>query len=129
MVDPTPHTFDEAQLQIYTLMHRDSYPRFLNSQMYKKLLEESQSSWTLGNLINYKTNTGQIKVVSHDPFNAVLSDHVFRIQNVVLWWSGKYLEWRIFCSSNQSAEWYCWLFLKYSVIEQHWNANKVFFLR
>lgn len=44
MVDPTPHTFDEAQLQIYTLMHRDSYPRFLNSQMYKKLLEESQLS-------------------------------------------------------------------------------------
>lgn len=28
MVEPTPHTFDEAQLQIYTLMHRDSYPRY-----------------------------------------------------------------------------------------------------
>ncbi|XP_078317766.1 regulator of G-protein signaling rgs-2-like isoform X2 [Crassostrea virginica] len=41
MVDPTPHTFDEAQLQIYTLMHRDSYPRFLNSQIYKKLLQQS----------------------------------------------------------------------------------------
>lgn len=27
MVEPTPNTFDEAQLQIYTLMHRDSYPR------------------------------------------------------------------------------------------------------
>lgn len=27
MVEPTPYTFDEAQLQIYTLMHRDSYPR------------------------------------------------------------------------------------------------------
>ncbi len=39
MVDPTPHTFDEAQLQIYTLMHRDSYPRFLNSQMYKRLVQ------------------------------------------------------------------------------------------
>lgn len=39
MVDPTPHTFDEAQLQIYTLMHRDSYPRFLNSQIYKRLLQ------------------------------------------------------------------------------------------
>lgn len=43
MVDPTPHTFDEAQLQIFTLMHRDSYPRFLNSQIYKKLLQ--QCSW------------------------------------------------------------------------------------
>ncbi|XP_022244362.1 regulator of G-protein signaling 20-like [Limulus polyphemus] len=37
MVEPTPHTFDEAQLQIYTLMHRDSYPRFVNSLMYRKL--------------------------------------------------------------------------------------------
>lgn len=40
MVEPTPHTFDEAQLQIWTLMHRDSYPRFLNSQMYKRLLQQ-----------------------------------------------------------------------------------------
>ncbi|XP_076330810.1 uncharacterized protein LOC143236435 [Tachypleus tridentatus] len=39
MVEPTPHTFDEAQLQIYTLMHRDSYPRFVNSQMYRKLAQ------------------------------------------------------------------------------------------
>lgn len=35
---PTIHTFDEAQTQIYTLMQRDSYPRFLNSDKYKKLL-------------------------------------------------------------------------------------------
>ncbi|XP_049963833.1 regulator of G-protein signaling 17 [Schistocerca serialis cubense] len=39
MVDPTPHTFDEAQLQIYTLMHRDSYPRFVNSTQFKKLAQ------------------------------------------------------------------------------------------
>jgi len=38
MVNPSSHTFDEAQIQIYTLMQRDSYPRFLNSQMYKRLL-------------------------------------------------------------------------------------------
>lgn len=37
MMEPSSHTFDEAQLQIYTLMHRDSYPRFVNSKMYKKL--------------------------------------------------------------------------------------------
>ncbi|KAI8431896.1 hypothetical protein MSG28_004450 [Choristoneura fumiferana] len=37
MVEPTPHTFDDAQLQIYTLMHRDSYPRFVNSPLYKTL--------------------------------------------------------------------------------------------
>ncbi|CAD5111865.1 DgyrCDS1131 [Dimorphilus gyrociliatus] len=44
MVDPSPNTFDEAQLQIYTLMHRDSYPRFLNSTMYKKMREERRTS-------------------------------------------------------------------------------------
>ncbi|UJR31649.1 hypothetical protein I4U23_019130 [Adineta vaga] len=38
MVEPSPHTFDEAQLQIYTLMHRDSYPRFINSQIYRRIL-------------------------------------------------------------------------------------------
>ncbi|XP_046661980.1 regulator of G-protein signaling 20 isoform X2 [Homalodisca vitripennis] len=39
MVAPTPHTFDEAQLQIYTLMHRDSYPRFINSALFKQLAQ------------------------------------------------------------------------------------------
>lgn len=38
MIAPSQHTFDEAQLQIYTLMHRDSYPRFVNSTTYKDLL-------------------------------------------------------------------------------------------
>lgn len=38
MIAPSQHTFDEAQLQIYTLMHRDSYPRFVNSPTYKNLL-------------------------------------------------------------------------------------------
>ncbi|XP_029974682.1 regulator of G-protein signaling 17-like isoform X2 [Salarias fasciatus] len=38
MQDPTPHTFEDAQLQIYTLMHRDSYPRFLSSSIYKALV-------------------------------------------------------------------------------------------
>ncbi|XP_005362306.1 regulator of G-protein signaling 20 isoform X1 [Microtus ochrogaster] len=39
MVDPSQHIFDDAQLQIYTLMHRDSYPRFMNSTVYKDLLK------------------------------------------------------------------------------------------
>ncbi|XP_077412791.1 regulator of G-protein signaling 20 isoform X1 [Vanacampus margaritifer] len=38
MQEPTLHTFDDAQLQIYTLMQRDSYPRYMNSQAYKNLL-------------------------------------------------------------------------------------------
>ncbi|CAJ1084389.1 regulator of G-protein signaling 17-like isoform X4 [Xyrichtys novacula] len=41
MQDPSPHTFEDAQLQIYTLMHRDSYPRFLSSNIYKSLLHGS----------------------------------------------------------------------------------------
>ncbi|XP_066537402.1 regulator of G-protein signaling 20 isoform X2 [Hoplias malabaricus] len=39
MMEPTSHTFDDAQLQIYTLMQRDSYPRFMNSPVYKNLLK------------------------------------------------------------------------------------------
>ncbi|XP_062849157.1 regulator of G-protein signaling 20 isoform X2 [Trichomycterus rosablanca] len=39
MLEPTSHTFDDAQLQIYTLMQRDSYPRFMNSYVYKNLLK------------------------------------------------------------------------------------------
>lgn len=38
MVHPSAHTFDEAQNQIYTLMQRDSYPRFVASALYKKIL-------------------------------------------------------------------------------------------
>ncbi|XP_077019312.1 regulator of G-protein signaling 20 [Tamandua tetradactyla] len=38
MLEPSQHIFDDAQLQIYTLMHRDSYPRFMNSALYKDLL-------------------------------------------------------------------------------------------
>ncbi|TGZ59891.1 hypothetical protein CRM22_008821 [Opisthorchis felineus] len=41
MIEPTPHTFDEAQMQVYTLMHRDSYLRFLNSRIYKDLLHRA----------------------------------------------------------------------------------------
>ncbi|XP_059419574.1 regulator of G-protein signaling 20-like isoform X1 [Carassius carassius] len=39
MLEPTSHTFDDAQLQIYTLMQRDSYPRFMNSPVYKNLIK------------------------------------------------------------------------------------------
>ncbi|XP_049709727.1 regulator of G-protein signaling 20 [Elephas maximus indicus] len=39
MLEPSQHIFDDAQLQIYTLMHRDSYPRFMNSTVYKDLLQ------------------------------------------------------------------------------------------
>ncbi|XP_034744692.1 regulator of G-protein signaling 20 isoform X2 [Etheostoma cragini] len=38
MQEPNLHTFEDAQLQIYTLMQRDSYPRYMNSADYKNLL-------------------------------------------------------------------------------------------
>ncbi|XP_033126452.1 regulator of G-protein signaling rgs-2-like isoform X2 [Anneissia japonica] len=44
MVDPTVYTFDEAQQQIYTLMQRDSFPRFINSKLFKTLLLKSQEA-------------------------------------------------------------------------------------
>ncbi|XP_018027375.1 regulator of G-protein signaling 20-like isoform X2 [Hyalella azteca] len=45
---PTPHTFDEAQSQIYTLMHRDSYPRFINSSSYKELAQLTSNCSSAG---------------------------------------------------------------------------------
>lgn len=39
MLEPTSHTFDDAQQQIYTLMQRDSYPRYMNSTAYTDLLK------------------------------------------------------------------------------------------
>ncbi|CAI4233324.1 unnamed protein product [Auanema sp. JU1783] len=38
MQRPSASTFDEAQNQIFTLMQRDSYPRFLASPMYKNMV-------------------------------------------------------------------------------------------
>eukprot|EP00066_Takifugu_rubripes_P028152 XP_011617418.1 PREDICTED: regulator of G-protein signaling 19 isoform X1 [Takifugu rubripes] len=44
MQDPTVQAFEDAQLQIYTLMHRDSYPRFLSSNIYKSLAQGSSGT-------------------------------------------------------------------------------------
>jgi len=38
MIHPSAHTFDDAQNQIWTLMQRDSCPRFVASPLYKKIL-------------------------------------------------------------------------------------------
>ncbi|XP_023183373.1 regulator of G-protein signaling 17-like isoform X1 [Xiphophorus maculatus] len=39
LTEPSNMMYEEAQLQIYTLMHRDSFPRFLNSSVYRDLLD------------------------------------------------------------------------------------------
>lgn len=41
---PTLTCFDEAQKIIYTLMEKDSYPRFLKSDIYLNLLNELQAN-------------------------------------------------------------------------------------
>ncbi|XP_036133351.1 regulator of G-protein signaling 1 [Molossus molossus] len=41
---PTPACFDEAQKIIYTLMEKDSYPRFLKSNIYLNLLNDLQAN-------------------------------------------------------------------------------------
>ncbi|CAH6787688.1 regulator of G-protein signaling 1 [Phodopus roborovskii] len=41
---PTPSSFDEAQKVIYTLMEKDSYPRFLKSNIYLNLLNDLQAN-------------------------------------------------------------------------------------
>ncbi|XP_077133979.1 regulator of G-protein signaling 8 isoform X3 [Ranitomeya variabilis] len=44
LVHPTLSCFDLAQLRVRSLMERDSYPRFLRSQIYNDLLSQTQKS-------------------------------------------------------------------------------------
>lgn len=45
---PTMQCFDEAQKIVYGLMERDSYPRFLRSDVYRTLLESLAADATKG---------------------------------------------------------------------------------
>ncbi|XP_029285661.1 regulator of G-protein signaling 8-like isoform X2 [Cottoperca gobio] len=45
---PTMHCFDDAQKMVYGLMERDSYPRFLRSDIYRTLLENLAADATKG---------------------------------------------------------------------------------
>ncbi|XP_058251343.1 regulator of G-protein signaling 20 isoform X4 [Hemibagrus wyckioides] len=44
MLNPSSQTFDEAQQQIYTLMQRDSYPRYMNSSVYADLIASLEAA-------------------------------------------------------------------------------------
>ncbi|XP_060779281.1 regulator of G-protein signaling 20 [Neoarius graeffei] len=46
MLNPSSQTFDEAQQQIYTLMQRDSYPRYMNSSVYADLIASLETTKT-----------------------------------------------------------------------------------
>ncbi|MCJ8731732.1 hypothetical protein PDJAM_G00202820 [Pangasius djambal] len=46
MMDPSSQTFDEAQQQIYTLMQRDSYPRYMSSSVYADLIASLETAKT-----------------------------------------------------------------------------------
>uniref|UniRef100_A0A8D2ISE4 Regulator of G protein signaling 21 n=1 Tax=Varanus komodoensis TaxID=61221 RepID=A0A8D2ISE4_VARKO len=41
--EPTLQCFDDAQRLIYSLMAKDSFPRFLRSQVYKDLVNKQQN--------------------------------------------------------------------------------------
>ncbi|XP_062849178.1 regulator of G-protein signaling 20 isoform X2 [Trichomycterus rosablanca] len=46
MMEPSSQTFEEAQMQIYTLMQRDSYPRYMSSSLYADLLTSLETAKT-----------------------------------------------------------------------------------
>ncbi|MEE6496283.1 hypothetical protein FKM82_002283 [Ascaphus truei] len=48
LLDPTPTVFDEAQKMIYILMERDSYPRFLKSDIFLNFAERHQGNSVRG---------------------------------------------------------------------------------
>uniref|UniRef100_A0A3Q3X0P8 Regulator of G-protein signaling 8 n=1 Tax=Mola mola TaxID=94237 RepID=A0A3Q3X0P8_MOLML len=41
--DPSPTSFNEVQAKIYSLMERDSYPRFLRSKMYQDMVNRAHA--------------------------------------------------------------------------------------
>ncbi|CAN9500731.1 unnamed protein product [Ophioblennius macclurei] len=42
LTDPSPTSLNEAQAKIYSLMEKDSYPRFLRSKMYQDIINRAQ---------------------------------------------------------------------------------------
>lgn len=42
LLEPTPHSLNEVQAKVYSLMEKDSYPRFIRSKIYQDLLNRTQ---------------------------------------------------------------------------------------
>lgn len=43
--NPSRETFELAQRKIQALMEKDSYPRFINSELYQHILESVPKVW------------------------------------------------------------------------------------
>ncbi|XP_030647328.1 regulator of G-protein signaling 8 [Chanos chanos] len=43
LLDPSPSSFNEVQARVYSLMEKDSYPRFLRSKIYQDLLNRTHT--------------------------------------------------------------------------------------
>lgn len=41
--DPTPTSLNEVQAKVYSLMEKDSYPRFLRSKMYQDMVNRASA--------------------------------------------------------------------------------------
>ncbi|KAM4640649.1 regulator of G-protein signaling 1 [Discoglossus pictus] len=48
LLEPSPTVFNDAQKMIYVLMERDSYPRFLKSEIFLSLAERYQGNCVRG---------------------------------------------------------------------------------
>lgn len=75
--EPTETCFEEAQKIVYMHMERDSYPRFLKSEMYQKLLKTIQpdNSWPLLNSLHWKwciENTGFVLLIKKNKIRNIV---------------------------------------------------------
>ncbi|MXQ94477.1 hypothetical protein E5288_WYG009291 [Bos mutus] len=77
IAEPTLKCFDEAQKLIYSLMAKDSFPRFLKSEIYKKLgtycFDLGQFIWSSESHSHHGNKTIVEGTVDSKPVSALLS--------------------------------------------------------